>query len=319
MVNVTLTSHFTGFQPTCSMPSPGQLSRAPRKKGNVQPKQYRAPVAKNGLDAMAKSYAKLLADPCYGRLTMPLYNSAGTGQLVRVETDFILGAEATSVGAAVIFTPGIVNASTGSCGVIIPTTVVASDSATITWSSSFSRTPGYGMAGLFGSVRVVSACLQAQYVGPEQTRAGIFSMGQMSRGAAVQFTTLSDIRSSGERVLRTPDGTAEIRLAPTGDSDSFNAVDGAGAGLPNEKMLPSLVFCASGIPSSTGIRIRLVQVLEWTPKPGSGADATTISNSSGNSLTHVLTALEKANPNWRYDLLTGMAAYAPRAAAMLSL
>jgi len=262
------------------------------------------------LDAAARSYGRLLADPCYQRTVQPLYNSGGTGQLVRVESDFILGAEATSVGAALIFTPGIINATTGSCGVIIPTTVVNSDTASITWSSAFTRCPGVGMAAMFGSVRAVAACIQMQYVGSEQTRAGVFSMAQMSRGACGLFTTVADIRSSSERVLRVPDGVVEMRWTPTGDSDTFNTVGGTGLG--NESALPSLIVTASGIPSSTGIRVRLVQVLEWSPKPGSGADSNSVSTASDNTLGQVLRYMESTAPTWRFDLMSGMAAYAPK-------
>lgn len=270
-------------------------------------------VAGSVLDQAAKDYGRLLADPCYSRIVQPVYAGSGSGQLVRVESDFILGAEATSVGAAVIFTPGIINASAGSCGVIIPTTVVASDSGTIAWTSSFARAPGVGMASIFGSVRAVAACLQVQYVGAEQTRAGVVGLAQMSRGAAAQLTTLADLRSVSERVVRTPDGILEIKLAPTADSETFNTVDGAGTGIPNEKNLPSLVVSVSGIPSSTGVRVRLVQVLEWTPKAGSGGDANVTSSDSDNSLSQVLRRMNAANPTWRYDVLNGLAAYAPKA------
>lgn len=264
------------------------------------------------LDVPAKKYAMLLNDPCYSDLVCPVYSSGGSGNFVRVESDFILGAEATSVGAAIIFTPGLVTPATGvQAGVVIPSTVVNSDTGTITWSNDIAKTPGYGMASMFGSTRAIAACLQVSYVGSEQTRAGIVSLCQTSRDAALSATSVAAMRSVSQRVVRMPDGVLEVKLAPFGDSATFLPCETASTLSANQ--MPSLAVSVSGIPASTGVRFRLVQVLEWMPRGNSGALTDVTQTDSSNTLTSVLSALHAARPEWQYELLTGLGAYAAKA------
>lgn len=265
--------------------------------------------ARGPLDAGGKEYARLLADPCYGKLTTPLYDSVGSGNLVRLESDFILGAEATSVGCAVLFTPGLIS-TTGSSGVTIPTTVVNSDSGTITWSPAYANQPGYAMRTSFGAVRAVSACMQVSYVGAEQTRAGVIALGQTNLGQAILNTTTSALRGMAERVVRTPDGVLEIKMKPNAHSSTFVTVGDPTVDAPLEN--PCLVCSVTGIPSSVGIRIRLVQVLEWMPATGMGVQLSATSLFTKNTLLEVLRYLGEKNPSWQYDLLTGLGAYAAK-------
>lgn len=286
------------------------------KKNARKPKQQPKPKsrAKNrsgliGLDRSAREYAKLLNDPCYASIVRPVYDSPGTGQMVRVESDFILGAEATSVGAAIFFVPGVLSASAAYGSVGIPTTVVNSDTATIVWQGGTAFQPGYSLRGGYSAVRAISACAQLSFVGSELNRAGVVSMAQMTVAEASTLTTVAAIRSASERVVKMPDGVLEIKLAPNSTSPMFSPISGA----DSYNQQPCLVLSASGIPSSTGVRIRLITVFELMPNTGSGIMSSTATSESQSTLGVILGAMQKANPQWRYELLTGLGAYAAKA------
>lgn len=277
-------------------------------KGKKMPKKQ--PQKKQRLDKAAKDYAKLLADPCYGMITAPLYNSSGTGNFVRLENDFILGAEATSIGAAVIFTPGLLTSSAGPSGTVIPTTVVASDGGAITWAESYANQCGSGFRANMGSCRAVAACIQVSFIGAELNRAGVVSLTQTTRGNAVAATNLGAVRSLSERVVKMPDGTLEIKLVPNAKNAEFMITDATAKTDAAE--LPSLVVSVSGIPNSTGVRIRQVQIIEWVPFVGVGVISNTLVSDSLHTLQEVLALMHRNNPGWQYELLTGLGAYAAK-------
>lgn len=297
------------------MPSKAKANTG--KKVANKPKKSKTTVRITGrpnrLDAPAREFAKLLNDPCYGNLVNPVYSSSGSGNFVRVESDFILGAEATSVGAALLFTPGyVVPAGSLATNVIVPTTVVNSDTGAITWTASTNLQPGLGMVNMLGSARCVAACVQVSYVGSELSRAGVVSLSQTTRAVAVGATTTAQMRSMAQRVVRMPDGVLEVKMAPNGATMDFIACD-AGLGSVLTDDLPTLCVGVSGIPGNTGVRFRLVQVLEWLPKAASGAITNSTQSESTATLTMVLAELKRARPDWQYELLTGLGAYAAKA------
>lgn len=278
----------------------------------AQAKKPKARPTRGGLDAAAKRYARLVNDPCYADLSLPTYAAAGTGLLMRVESDFILGAEATSVGAAVVFTPGLNSVTAGSRSVTIPTTVVNADTATITWvDAPTSSCPGGGMASIMTQCRAVAACLQISFVGSELQRAGVVSLSQSTYQTATSMSTTAQIRANSERVVRMPDGVLEIKLAPTDLNANF--APAAALAAPDKYMMPCLVASVTGIPSSTGVRVRCVQVLEWTPAASDGVVMSTKSADSDSTLAGIIRFLQTARPDWQYELITGLGAYAAKA------
>lgn len=291
-----------------------KANKQAKTRSSVLPKKQRSAKGAvrrrvGGLDNAARDYAKLLADPCYGNIVPSTYSSAGSGNFIRLESDFILGAEATSVGAAIIFTPGLLSLA-NSCAVQIPTTVVNSDSSTIVWTSGTTLQPGYNFAGTIGACRAVSACLQVSYVGPEQTRAGLVALYQTTTGAALNAVTTAAMRSTAERVVRTPDSVLEIKLKPTPANEGMVSPLSVNYDYTN---MPALCACVTGIPSSTGMRFRLVQVLEWVPKAASGVISSAMEGTSNNTTTQVLRAMDAANPHWQYELLSGIASVGVKA------
>jgi hypothetical protein len=196
--------------------------------------------------------------------------------------------------------------------VLIPSSVVSSDTGAISWINDLTKQPGVGMVGIIGAVRAVAACVQITYVGSESSRAGFISVGQTTVGAFSSYTTLSNTRSAAEYTTRMPGSTVEYRLEPTDSSQEFTPNNGAPqAEVGNQ---PCIIVAASGIPASTGIRVRLVSVLEWVPKAGAGVGAPLVPPVSGSSMTHVLQWLNATKPSWQVDLITGLGGLA---AAML--
>lgn len=262
------------------------------------------------LDVGARDYARLLNDPCYGKVVQPLYDASGSGQLLRVETDFTLGGEATSIGAMVLFRTGLLSAASHT-GVLTPTTVVSSDSAPVIWGQGYTKTPGNAFLGMMASVRTVAACLQVQYIGTEQSRSGVIAVGQLPAGAATSANTPALLRGLCGRVVRVPDGVVEIKFTPTAHSEEFRSTTN-----PTEDLdLPTLCCSVSGLANNTAVRVRCIQVLEWTSKSeaGSGTASTITVPSSNNTINQVLRTMGERDPGWQYDLLTGMGAYAAKA------
>lgn len=289
-----------------------QAKRTPKgKKKAPQRSQALGPVKR--LDADARAFARLLNDPCYGKIVGPIYQSSGTGLFVRLESDFIIGAEATAVGSACIFVPGLI--STGGEGLIQPLSVVTSDTSAISWTPNTTNQCGATFAGSTSSVRAVAACLQVSFVGSELNRAGVISLAQMTKQTAMSYTTLAKLRSGAERVVRVPDGVLEIKLSPMAKNADFQTT--TSTALTDTGEMPALVMSCSGIPASTGVRVRLIQVVEWTPAAGAGVTNPSTAVNSSSSLQTILGAMTQANPQWQYDLLTGLGAYAAKAVAWL--
>jgi hypothetical protein len=268
------------------------------------------------LDKPARDFAKLLNDPCYAPIVPPVYSSSGTGIFMRVEADFIAGSEATSVGSACIFTPGLMGPTGSSVsGVLVPTTVVASDFGAIVWNNDLTKQPGFGMAASYGAVRVVAACLQVSYIGSELSRSGVVSLGQFTRAEAAAITTTAGLRSLSAKVVRVPDGVLEIKLAPTSMNEAFHSL--SASGTTDAPDMASLACTVTGIANSTGVRYRLVQILEWMPSQGTGVINQTATTDSHSTLSAVVSALSRARPDWQFELLTGLGAYAAKAISWL--
>lgn len=266
------------------------------------------------LDAEARRYAALLQDPCFAPLTPALYDGSGSGLFVRVESDVIIDSAATETCAACYFTPGILSSIANNSSLRKAGSALSNDLSSLGWTDEATKQPGYGFIGAFGATRVVSACLQASYVGAEQNRSGVMAFGQVSRKIADGFATPAAVRQEASLVARVPDGVMEIKLVPEQINGEWAPVNAAVAQLDS---YPTLFFSASGLPVATGIRIRLVQVLEWQPVSAAGVISQPVQSNSINTVSQVLKALAKAKPHWNMELITGIGAYAAKAAVAL--
>lgn len=281
-----------------------------KKRVDVARKAKAKPSSALALDAGATNYARLLGDPCYGPLVPPVYEGAGGGIITRFESDFIVNGTATDTGAFIAFVPGGLGTAASVAGSVFGATgAITGDATSITTQFLPARQPGVGLTPSMAAARCISACLQVSFVGSELQRSGVVSVAQMVYSDFGTYST-STIRSSSSTVVRIPDGEVEIKLRPTTSSQKFVPVNGAVDSDYNSQ--PVLCASMSGIPGSTGMRVRLVAVYEWMPLSTSGVVVPETSTSGSNfTFNNVINALDRRAPGWSVKLLTAATKIAP--------
>lgn len=242
------------------------------KKQAVQKRGQRLPPIRPSLrmDGAAAKYAALLADPCNGDLVAGPFGDGNGGLVCRFEKEYIINNSGTDTCAAFVFNP-----STGLVAWQTTPIVTDTDSLTFTASTISSIHPGHGfLSGNASWFRPLACCCQVYYPGSELSRAGVVSLGRYG-AELVNDTTMSvsALRTQANYVVRTPADMAEIVWRPV-EYDLVGREPIAAAnittGLMASAATTSLVVTGAGLPVSTGLRIRVVVVYEWTPEPMSG-------------------------------------------------
>jgi hypothetical protein len=279
-----------------------KAKKSGKKKSNVVVVRRARPRASiprsltTQLDTYAKNYLRLLADPCNGPLVTAPFGDGQGGIVARFEQDIVLNNDATSVGSYIVFVPSICAYYTSAAAITSDTTLYASGAT--------GAGPGYSQllsgAGA-SSFRTIAACLQVYYPGSEQSRSGISAIGQLNQGAVTGTNSTSTIRVLSEYVERTPGAMIELKWTPNNydmEWGSTTAPDGGSGPLLNRRS--ALVSSTFGIPVVTGMRYRMVSVIEYLPSSGNGmVAAPTDRTISRNTFSDVLRVLEGAG-NWAY-------------------
>jgi hypothetical protein len=246
------------------------------------------------LDKPASDYAQLLSDPCKGPLVSGPFGDGGGGIVSRFEVDFIVNASATDTTAVVAFTPGLGSA-------YISSIALPFDSTAFTFTGVAADSPGLNyFSNNASAFRTLSACMQVYYPGSELSRAGITSIGQYSHATVTAASlTSSVLRSSATYVERVPDQMVELIWRPTNyDLEWFGVGTNEGTALSDKRS--TLISTTTGIPISTGMRIRLVAVYEWMPLTTVGlVMPTRSSNPSANTFQDVIKKLDSFG-DWMY-------------------
>lgn len=250
------------------------------------------------MDEASHRYAQLLADPCNGPLVSGPFGDGSSGMVSRFERDIVINNTATDVGAALVFVPGLASVQTSSAP-------ITSDTATITFANiAPGDTPGRVFLNTnAGSYRCLAACMQVYWPGSELNRQGIVSMGQFPADVvtdAVVATT--DLRSASTYVERMPEGMVEIVWRPSAYETTWQRGDIVTDSSTDWDKYTALVASAAGIPVSTGIRVRLVAVYEWIPKPGTGLGLVSLVRNPVHkgSLANVIDFLDRTG-DWMYN------------------
>lgn len=256
------------------------------------------------LDSGAVAYAKLLSNPCTGPLVHGPGSSEG-GQVARFEVDLILGAGATETGFIVHWTPGALNNGAGANGVGVLQSGVVADGTNVTLNNSLGTFPGAAfLQANASSYRALAGCVQAYFVGSEVNRQGIVS-GALSTYGFLNNTALSTssgaIRSVSPVVERTPSTMFEVKWAPSYSDGLFRNPSGVS---PPEDGHSSLTLTAAGLPVATGMRLRLVVVVEWRPKTNNLvlSSNTSTDTSSSATIQTVRRYLDNRDANWWNNL-----------------
>jgi len=279
------------------------------------------------LDGAAADYARLIADPCNAKLVSTIWPGANGSFVSRFETDFIFRGGAADVAGILVYVPG-----TNSC-YVNATTLLADNTATLLGVDNVGfPPPGNSFLAAAGSIRAVASCMQVSFPGTELNRSGIVSLGITNFGALTANvaapagggnanTTAGNIRTLCQHVERMPTEMAEITWFPnSGDQEPFELTQqGALVQLDDASSKNCIVMSASGYPASTGVRVRIVTVFEWTPKTGQGLVAASEVPKSSNTLNDVLRALPAAKgTNWFINAYKRATPYIRAAGSVIS-
>lgn len=280
----------------------------PRRKASVSRE-----LKPMGLDEAAAAYAKLLADPCNAPLCPSIMTGANGALVSRFESDQIFNSSATDVGSCGFYCPSMLTsaAAANAIGVGGPW---SSDTipGTLT-NATLATQPGFTfLAANASGARVVAACIQVSFIGTELQRAGIAAVGCAKYSTLIDGSpTLASMRTLAQIVTRTPDGVLEYRLPPSEASSLFRDPTTTVnlASEPTSQDFPALFWSFSGIPVSTGVRVRFVVVYEWIPHIGNGMVAPQMAAvaRSRNTNADVLQSLAKTG-DW---LANGISSFSP--------
>lgn len=273
---------------------------AKNNKRKVKVGMRRAPIARQlpSLDASARAYANLLADPCNAPLVHPTYSGSDGAYLVRFNTVNTYGLVATSTSGLLHWIPGAVNASGGLNNSLLYNESPSSATAATMTAVNNLYTPG----GLFlqanaSNYRCVAACITVYWAGSELTRAGIVSTGNtdgalLTPGASVQPGTVFPVLSHTERV---PDGKIELRWRPSSADQLFQSSSTMVTNPTTNDTAKNaaLTLFYYGLPAGVGITVEMTAVYEYIPSITLGLSvAPTSRNTSNNTLDQVINALD---------------------------
>lgn len=249
-----------------------------------------------------RDYAKLLLDPCSGPLVHPP-GSNSSGIITRFEKDLLFGTEATTTCGALILAPGCLNNAAGgnSQGYVGFSAALDGASATVTTNGQEGIIPGWNfIRANCSSYRCLAMCVQVYWPGSELSRAGIVSGAQVTYGSvrAGSNSTVERLRSACPVVERMPTTNVEYKWAPTFADGMWRSP--LSATVPEDGH-GALLVTFSGIPVSTGVRVRIVTVIEWQPFLDGLTVSNTTSTEGAGSQAHVRNVLDRTNTRWWYD------------------
>lgn len=276
-----------------------------KSKGNKSQKKVKTAtkartivrVPRPVLDGPAIEYAKLLANPCTGPLVPGPFGDGTGGIISRFEIDQVIDTGATSVGSFVGFVPS-------SLAFYTAATAITGDGVAFSPYQVGTKNAGPGSAFCVansGSYRVLSACLQLYYPGTELSRAGITGIGQANVGSLSSAAiTLATTRTLSNFVERVPVDKVELVWRPNlWDLEWTNLATIDAETSSNFNRRSTLFASTFGIPVSTGMRVRMVSVVEWIPSAATGQPSNIIVKNSNNTYTEVLNWLDSLG-EWAY-------------------
>lgn len=292
------------------------------RKSAPKPKQgpKRPTIQRYLLDARTRAYAALLADPCNAALVAPCMSAGGDGYLTRFDTDYIINNTATDTGSMGYFCPGNICSTIATNSFGYAAGPIVSDTTTYGYTGAVGSQPGWTFLNAnTNACRCIAACIQVSYVGSEQLRSGVIAVGQATFNSLNDaVTSTNQLRMLASNVVRTPDGVVEQRLVPTAASERWADPKNVFNTANTEQ--PAIFWSVSGLPVSTGIRVRMVAVYEWIPAPMVGISAGSAAKNAGpsTSLQAVTSAMSKLG-DWAFSSSPSAQVARGVASALMSL
>lgn len=290
------------------------VSRRPKSKKVTQKARKAAPqkaktvvMRRPGLDKAAADYARLIKDPCNAPLCPTIWPGSEGAFIGRYETDLIIWNQATAVAGVLVWCPGINTFFANDA-------ILTSDTTAATLNLETGLVPGNGFlnnSSVVGSFRPVASCLQVMFPGTELNRSGVVAMGvtrfdpfinnvQTADGGLNVGITASQTRALCQHTERMPATMAECLWQP-GPEDANTVTLGGSATQQTNACIGRnvVVLSASGFPVNTGVRVRIVTVVEWTPANTNGIVSSIEPPRSSNTINDVLRMLPAdGGTNW---------------------
>lgn len=260
--------------------------KLPKKRASEKPKKSGGNGAT--LDAHAKAWIRLLADPCNAPMVQPCYTSTGSGYFVRVRQ--VLDIPATATDYVLDLVP---SAGTGNVGAWSWSDTVGGSLGNATNLSM----GGFFNSGFVGRARCVAGCVKILYTGTELNRAGTAGFALQQGRTLVQNEPVGGNSSSWLATVphteRIGQREMEYRWVPGPGDEFFRVCSNGSEELPtNETNGASIQLVISGITPGT-VRVTWVSVWEWQPEQEINTGIVSVNRppASNNSLNQVLRAL----------------------------
>lgn len=262
-------------------------------------------VNMGGLDAPAVAYAKLLVDPCHAALVHPIYSGTDTGYLVKLVTYYsfpnVVGASQSTCGA-LQWTPGAISGSNVSFLKAEATATATNLNPAVTNSASGWDSNGNDPGNVYlkanaSAYRTVAGCLEVEYLGAEQSRAGMLHWGTVD-GSFIDFsdtsnTSVTSIISTLPNSMRMPDAKKfSINWLPTvADQQMRDPNPNMDAVGLQKDPRGALCLAWQGVSAATPFLVKLTAIYEWQPKRAQGLVQLDHTANSNNTLDQVLRAV----------------------------
>lgn len=250
------------------------------------------------VDGAAMAHAKLMADPCGGRLVPPAYPQPGGGAIQRFRAIASYGTGAGDTAVLFHWTPTInefiINAAVSAATAFVPNIQTAF--------AGLSNAVGVGTSAL--NYRVIAACVRVLTNASEANRAGLIYAGQTS----VQYlgqnagatTSVAAASASLPITARVPSKHLEVLWTPALGDQSFVAdYTGVSAVLGQaSSAYSSITVGASGLPAGTGLTFELTLVAEINYNSNGNVVATPppVTTTPWNNVLRTFSALIKNAP-----------------------
>lgn len=270
---------------------------AKSKKKSMSKKRPGRTVAarRAGLDYLALSYARLLADPCAAPLVHPVYPGGDAGFLFRAESIVTYGVASGQTAGVFHWVPGYPNSDS--------THLLSGGTATGTalMSANGANSPGSAfLQSNVRGVRCVAACVKVTFPGAESARAGRLHYGHTTAGLidAAENVIVDNVAQVLQHYTRTPADTVEIVWKPNIADTELN--DPSALASPTLRDRKSSITVAwAGLPAAVGLTFHMTAVYEWTPATGLGiGNNATGKNTSTNTMDQVLDYLSQNGFNY---------------------
>lgn len=278
--------------PNDKMNSNSAKSKAKAKtKVSVKKPKQRAPGV--GLTQNERAYAALLADPCNAPYGMGSIFQGTKGIVQRFDAQYTIATTAGATSGYFIFIP--------SCGSIATADLAAGNTAsTINYGAP--TVPGYNYLNTnAGSVRGIAACIEVMTLASQANVVGVISSGNVPVQAITQGSsvTVDGMAQIAQITARVASDKSAVRWVPAAGDQWYSLL-----GTTTDAAACNACFVAfTGLTPTTGLRVKVTWVVEWTPKVNLGIthDPTAVSPNNVGSLDKVLGALKNHDNNWWYN------------------